>query len=71
MLVRANSGPVLYDFGHHPPLMKRLSTRLMTRKGCLTLARMPAVLARLMNLAPRDEADAPAARGEPHDSAQK
>jgi hypothetical protein len=31
-LVQTDSGPVLYDFRHHPPLVQRLSERLMVRR---------------------------------------
>jgi hypothetical protein len=31
-LVQTDSGPVLYDFRHHPPLVQRLSERMMVRR---------------------------------------
>ena len=31
-LVQTDSGQVLYDFRHHPPLVQRLSERLMVRR---------------------------------------
>ena len=32
MLVLTDSGPVLYDFRHHPPLVERLSTRMLVKR---------------------------------------
>ncbi|SDH11796.1 hypothetical protein [Paraburkholderia phenazinium] len=31
-LVQTDSGPVLYDFRHHPPLVERLSTRMTVKR---------------------------------------
>ncbi|MGA7778032.1 MAG: hypothetical protein WCA85_10030 [Paraburkholderia sp.] len=32
MLVQTDSGPVLYDFRHHPPLVQRLGERMTVRR---------------------------------------